>query len=161
MISKAHKIEKQNTNNKATTTKLQHIKMGVLTVYLDRASNLADTDWIGKTDPYVRFELKQDNWVKDHDYGYQVSSKKKNDLNPVYGETFTWSNISNLENMVLKVRVMDEDFGSRDDKVGYCKIKLDQLGLSPHFINVDRVIDRNLLTANGMIHLKIAFNEEQ
>lgn len=132
--------------------------MGVLTVFLDRATNLADTDIIGKTDPYVKFELKQDNWVKDHDYGYQVSSKKRNDLNPIYGETFTWNNLpSDLENMVLKVRVMDEDFGSRDDKVGHCSIKLDQLGLSRNFIDVDRVIDRNILTANGMIHLKMKY----
>ena len=131
--------------------------MGVLTVFLDRATNLADTDFIGKTDPYVRLELKQDNWVRDQDFGYQVSSTKSNELNPIYGETFTWNNISDLQNMVLKIRVMDKDFGSRDDKVGRCTIKLDQLDLSSQFVDVDRVIDRNVFTANGMIHLKMAY----
>merc|ERR1712224_674897 len=117
-------------------------------------------DFIGKTDPYVRFELKQDNWVRDHDYGYQISSCKKNDLNPVYGETFTWNNLpTDLTNMVLKVRIMDEDFGSRDDKVGYCKIKLDELGLGRNWVQVDRVIDRNIFTANGMIHLRMSYTD--
>merc|ERR1711935_792462 len=129
-----------------------------LTVYLDKCTHLADTDWFVKTDPYVRFELKQDNWVRDHDFGYQVSSKKANDLNPIYGETFTWHNLTELNNMVLKVRVMDEDIGSRDDKVGRCTIKLDQLGLSPHLMDVDKVIDRNIITKNGMIHLKMAYS---
>ena len=131
--------------------------MGVLKVYLDRATNLADTDWIGKTDPYVILDLKQDNWVKDRDYGYQVSSKKANDLNDVYGDTLLGHNLPNLENMVLKVRVMDEDIGSRDDKVGNCTIKLDQLGLGSNWKTVDRVIDRNIFTANGMIHLRMAY----
>ena len=133
--------------------------MGVLTVFLDKATNLADTDIIGKTDPYVRFDLKQDNWGPlDKDFGYQRSSVKSNNLNPVYGETFTWNQVpSDLKNMVLKVRVMDEDFGSRDDKVGHCTIKLGDLGLSSRPMTVDRVIDRNLLTKNGMIHLKLSF----
>jgi len=131
--------------------------MGVLTVFLEKASNLADTDLIGKTDPYVRFDLKQDNWVRDQDYGYQISSNKPNDLNPVYNETFVWHNIPDLKNMVLKVRVMDEDIGSRDDRVGNCTIKLEDLGLSRSMMKVDRVIDRNLLTKNGMIHLKMSY----
>lgn len=133
--------------------------MGVLTVFLDKATNLADTDYIGKTDPYVRFDLKQDNWGPlDKDFGYQKSSVKANDLNPVYGETFTWNQIPELKNMVLKVSVKDEDIGSRDDKVGHCSIKLGDLGLTPYPMKVDRVIDRNIIAANGMIHLKISYS---
>ena len=37
--------------------------MGVLTVRLIKASNLKDADFIGKTDPYVKIELEQDNVV--------------------------------------------------------------------------------------------------
>ena len=77
-------------------------------------------------------------------------------MNPVYGEKFVW-NIPSLENMVLKVIVMDDDMLSFDDKVGNCNIKLDQLNLSRGPIKVDRVIDRNLLSANGKIHLKISY----
>ncbi|CAB9513106.1 Synaptotagmin-9 [Seminavis robusta] len=132
--------------------------MGVLTVFLDKATNLADTDFIGKTDPYVIFDLKQDNWLQNRDYGYQRSSTKSNDLHPVYGETFIWKNIEDIENLVLKVRIMDADFGSRDDKVGNCTIQLDKLGLSSRPMNVDRVVDRNIFTANGMIHLRVSYD---
>ena len=89
--------------------------------------------------------------------GARAKSIKSNDLNPIYGETFVFNNIPDLQNMILKVRVMDQDFGSRDDKVGWCNIKLDELGLSSHFMNIDRVIDRNVFTANGKIHLKLAY----
>ena len=37
--------------------------MGVLTVKLIKASNLKDADFLGKTDPYVKMELEQDNVV--------------------------------------------------------------------------------------------------
>jgi Ca2+-dependent lipid-binding protein len=37
--------------------------MGVLTVKVIKATNLADKDFVGKTDPYVQIELEQDNMV--------------------------------------------------------------------------------------------------
>jgi hypothetical protein len=38
--------------------------MGVLTVKVIKATNLADKDFVGKTDPYVQIELEQDNMVR-------------------------------------------------------------------------------------------------
>jgi Ca2+-dependent lipid-binding protein len=102
--------------------------------------------------------LEQDNWTKDIDFGYQVSSHKKDDLNPVYGESFTWT-IPSLENMVLTIKVMDDDVGSRDDKVGGCKINLEKLALTGTPINIDRVIDKNVFSNDGKIFLKISFKE--
>jgi len=61
--------------------------MGILTVFLDRATNLKDVDTIGKSDPYIKFELEQNNLVGDKDHGEQKSTTKENELNPVYGET--------------------------------------------------------------------------
>jgi len=61
--------------------------MGVLTIYLDKATNLKDEDTIGTSDPYIKFSLEQDNLIKDKDYGDTKSTVKKNELNPVYGET--------------------------------------------------------------------------
>lgn len=88
--------------------------MGVLTVFLDKCMNLADTDGaFNKSDPYVYFELEQDNWVKDKKFGKKKSSIKKGELNPVYGETFTWEGIPDLKNMVLKVKVWDDDLGEQ------------------------------------------------
>ena len=132
--------------------------MGVLTVHLDRVSNITNKDLIGKTDPYVRFELEQDNFFKDVDYGYQFSSKKRNDCNPVYNETFTWQ-IPTLDNMVLTCKIMDEDKFSRDDKCGPCKVKLEHLGVASRPKAVEKTFDRNLFTANGKIHLRISFTK--
>jgi hypothetical protein len=39
---------------------LHIFKMAILTVTLNKVTNLADEDVIGKTDPYVKFELEQD-----------------------------------------------------------------------------------------------------
>ena len=64
--------------------------MGKIIVYLDKITNLKDTDVLGQSDPYVKFHLEQDNWLMDKNYGRKVSSKKKDELNPVYGETFVW-----------------------------------------------------------------------
>ena len=38
--------------------------MGVLTVKVIKATNLADKDFVGKTDPYVEITLEQDNMVR-------------------------------------------------------------------------------------------------
>jgi Ca2+-dependent lipid-binding protein len=132
--------------------------MGRLTIHLDRVSNLADADVLGMTDPYVRFELKQDNWGRDHDLGSQRSSIKKNEVNPVYDETFIFNNVPTLDNMVLKVRIMDDDVGSRDDKVGHCNIKLEELGLTSSPMVVERVVDRNMLRKNGRVHLRLSYD---
>jgi Ca2+-dependent lipid-binding protein len=132
--------------------------MGRLTIHLDRASNLADTDVLGMTDPYVRFELKQDNWGRDHDLGSQRSSIKKNEINPVYDETFIFNNVPTLDNMVLKVKIMDDDVGSRDDKVGHCNIKLEELGLTSSPMVVERVVDRNMFRKNGRVHLRLSYD---
>ena len=37
--------------------------MGVLTVYLDKVENLANADLLTGSDPYVQFDIEQDNWV--------------------------------------------------------------------------------------------------
>lgn len=34
--------------------------MGVLTIFLDKVTNLDDDDTIGKSDPYVKFHLEKD-----------------------------------------------------------------------------------------------------
>jgi Ca2+-dependent lipid-binding protein len=94
----------------------------------------------------------------DKDFGYQKSSTKKNNLNPVWNEDFQWSNISDLENMVLTMRIFDEDFGSRDDKCGRCKIKLANEGLSRSPKRIQKVVDRNLIRANGTVTVDVSYH---
>jgi len=131
--------------------------MGIVKIRLVKATNLADKDVIGKSDPYVRLELKQDNFLRDVDYGYQKSSVKQGDLNPVWNEDFFFNNIKTLENLVLQLQVMDSDFGSKDDKNGSCKIRLDKEGITSSPKRIEKTIDRNLLRANGKIVLDISF----
>ena len=114
--------------------------MGKLVVYLDKITSLQDGDKLGKSDPYVKFYLEQDNMMFDKGYGKQTSSKKKNDLNPEYGETFTFDDIPSMNNMKLHIKVMDDDIGL-DDKIGFCEINLEKMDLSAEPQEVSVVID--------------------
>lgn len=133
--------------------------MGVVTVYLDKINNLKDADGVGKSDPYVKFELEQDNLMFDKGYGKQVSSKKKNELNPVYGETFTFKDVPSLNNLVLHVKVKDDDFGM-DDSIGSCKIDLEKMNGS---MEVEKVIDNKKgegwFSRKAKIYLKVSYAE--
>ncbi|CAJ1937794.1 unnamed protein product [Cylindrotheca closterium] len=134
---------------------------GTLTIYLDKLTHLSDGDWMGKTDPYVTFVVEQDNWVFDHTMGKCTSTKKSNDLNPVYGETFTIP-VSSLKNLVLKVNVYDDDIGF-DDKVGACEIKVDDL-IKPNQEPkaVTKVVDEKAgkwFSKDSKIHLKLSYTE--
>ena len=61
--------------------------------------------------------------------------------------------------MVLTCTVKDEDTGSKDDKLGKCKIKLEELGLGPDPMDIEKVIDRNIMTDHGKIFLKLSYTE--
>ena len=131
--------------------------MTVLTVHLYKITNLTDNAHIDEADPYVKFELEQDNAIFDQDFGSMRSSKKKNEQNPVYSEDFKFE-IPTLENMELKVTVMDDDVG-RDDKLGSCLIKLEDLDLSAEPLEVRRKVDDNFFSPDSWIFLKLSYGE--
>jgi Ca2+-dependent lipid-binding protein len=131
--------------------------MGKLTVYLDKVTNLADSDGIGSSDPYVKFDLEQDNMILDKDYGSQKSTTKQNDTSPEYGETF-WFEIPSLKNMVLRVKIMDND-PLKDDKLGYCKFELDKMDLTSELQPFEKVVDHNIFVKDGKVHLKLAYED--
>lgn len=134
--------------------------MGVVTVYLEKLTSLRDGDGIGKSDPYVKFHLEQDNMMFDKNYGKQESTHKKNDLNPEYGETFTFEDVPTLNNLVLHVKIMDDDIG-KDDKIGACKINLEKAGLTAEPKEFENQIDKNggWFSKNAKIYLKISYAE--
>ena len=82
--------------------------MGVLTVVLIKINNLRDADGVGKSDPYVKFELEKDNWVFDKTLGKHQSSKKKNDCNPEYNETFEFEKVPTMNNMKLPEKLVNK-----------------------------------------------------
>jgi Ca2+-dependent lipid-binding protein len=61
--------------------------------------------------------------------------------------------------MVLTLRVYDSDFGSKDDKCGRCKIKLEREGISRSPKRFEKTIDRNLLKANGKLIVEISYHD--
>jgi len=132
--------------------------MGVLKVFLDKITNLADDDKIGESDPYVLFELEQDNALFDKNFGERKSSKKKDEQNPVYGETFTFADVPSLHNLVLKVKVMDDDIVG-DDKVGSVDIKLDRTGLQDGPVEESWVIDNNWFSKDAQVFLRLTWSE--
>eukprot|EP00536_Pseudo-nitzschia_multiseries_P008968 jgi/Psemu1/306176/fgenesh1_kg.239_\ len=133
--------------------------MGVLSVTVVKATNLADKDLMGMTDAYIKLEIEQDNFIRDVDYGFQKTSTKSGDLNPVWDETFSFT-LPTLDNMVLTCKVMDADVGSSDDKAGKCRIKLEEEELSSSPKRIEKCVDFNLLSANGELTLDIAWEEE-
>ena len=104
----------------------------------------------------TQHNTKQTN--SDKDFGYQKSSIKQGDLNPVWNEDFVFSNVPDLDNMVLTLKVMDSDIGSKDDKCGKCKIKLEHEGITSQPKRFVKTIDRNLIRANGTITVDISYH---
>jgi Ca2+-dependent lipid-binding protein len=133
--------------------------MSILNVKLLKVTNLADKDLIGKSDPYVKFHLEQDNVVFDKDFGTKKSTTKKGQLNPVYNETFAWEMPSKmgLKNVVLRCTIKDDD-PLFDDKLGFCKIKLETLDLHTTPTCIDRVIDNNVFTSDSRIFLELSYH---
>jgi Ca2+-dependent lipid-binding protein len=133
--------------------------MGVLTVYLDKIRNLNDNDGIGRSDSYIKFHLKKDNVLFDKGYGDQVSSKKPDDNNPEYGETFTFEDVPSLESMVLHVQVVDDDFIEFDGIFPSCKIDLEKLNPSADGSSIETVIDDIVIRRDAIIFLTISYAE--
>lgn len=149
--------------------------MGVLTVFLEKLTDLRDTDAfkminpksiMDRSDPLVKLRLEQDNRFFDKDYGTQESSQKRETQNPDYDETFTFEDVDSLKKLVLHIQVIDYDEGMgsmNDDSLGNCSIKLDELSLSEEPKEYSQEIDRNgtggWFSQNARVHLKLSFKE--
>eukprot|EP00542_Grammatophora_oceanica_P018108 CAMPEP_0194049096 /NCGR_PEP_ID=MMETSP0009_2-20130614/29639_1 /TAXON_ID=210454 /ORGANISM="Grammatophora oceanica, Strain CCMP 410" /LENGTH=132 /DNA_ID=CAMNT_0038695165 /DNA_START=75 /DNA_END=473 /DNA_ORIENTATION=- len=132
--------------------------MGKIIVLLDKVTNLKDGDGIGRSDPYVKLHLEQDNTFFDKNYGKQESTHKGNTCNPEYGETFEFDGVDTLNNLVLHVRVMDDDFGL-DDKLGGCTIKLEDEDLSSEPKAFEKKVDNKWFCKDARIHVQISYEE--
>lgn len=136
--------------------------MGKFIVLLDRIEHLRDEDTLGKSDPYVKFSLEQDNYFLDKDFGTQQSSKKTNDLSPEYNETFEFDGVKSMNNMKLHVQVMDDDIGI-DDKIGSCELNLEGMGLNEEPLEISSIIDHKKgggwFSKKAKIYLHVSFVE--
>lgn len=133
--------------------------MGIVTVKLEKLMNLRDKDGIGRSDPYVIFELEKARIGFDKKYGKKESSRKNNTCNPVYNETFTWHDVENLDNVKLYVKVMDEDIGL-DDKLGRVVVDLEHACLSSTPRDIEAVVDAKrfkIFSKEATIHMKVSY----
>lgn len=131
--------------------------MGCLMVYLDKCTNLTNTDVGSKSDPFVKMHLEQDNWVLDKTFGKTKSTTRKDNLDPVWAETYGFD-IPALKNMKLHIQVMDDD-PIINDKLGKCTLPLSELGLTETPQDFERVIDGNTFNKNAKIYLKLSYKE--
>eukprot|EP01012_Entosiphon_sulcatum_P008907 TRINITY_DN148_c0_g1_i1.p1 TRINITY_DN148_c0_g1~~TRINITY_DN148_c0_g1_i1.p1 ORF type:complete len:142 (+),score=46.59 TRINITY_DN148_c0_g1_i1:46-426(+) len=107
-----------------------------LHVVVVKADNLKNEDKVGKSDPYVVLEI---------DGQTQKTSVKKDDLNPVWNEEFTFANLNRPGHHDLEVTVYDEDDMRRDEKLGHTKFDLNDL-VAGHATEVTKTVDHHGLT---------------
>ena len=60
---KKNRVEDNSTLYQQNSKVKHQVTMGVLTIYLDKATNLTNKDFMSCSDPYVEFSMEQDNWV--------------------------------------------------------------------------------------------------
>ena len=94
-------------------------------LYVIKGRNLAPQDPNGKSDPYVKVMLGDEEVVDDKD------NYIPNNLNPLFGKVFEFD--ARLPHQhEMKVVVMDHDFGSADDLIGHTIIDLENRFLSKY-----------------------------
>ena len=110
-------------------------------VTAERAEGLRDKDGFGKSDPYCKIKFGN----KSHE-----TKHKKNDLSPVWGETFEFHTNANE----LEVTIKDKDIGL-DDEIGKCTISKNEF---PMQSGQSRIIKKPIQRKGemtGMVELKI------
>jgi len=134
--------------------------MPELTVRLIKIINLSSDSRRDKADPYVKFELEQNNIFLDKDFGNMVSTSKTDNCSPVFSEKFVFHDLPGLDNMELKIKVMDRDPGLEDDQLGHCTIKLEDLNLEAIPTRIRRKVDDNWFGTDAYIFLALSYGEK-
>lgn len=92
--------------------------IGILSVHLISGSNLVSRDFNGLSDPYVILASAPARSPESHYPGQQIKSRTiMRSLNPQFDELLTVC-ITDLDNDVLHLTVMDYDRLSKDDPMG-------------------------------------------
>ena len=120
-------------------------------LHIMEAYDVPNTDNFGKTDPYVRVKLNDQEFV-------QKTNVINNSLNPVWDKTITLYSL--CSNVSVQIELKDESMG-KDPLIGTKNI--DITNLKP---DETKEIEEELIPAKGMkkagiIHLYIQINQEQ
>eukprot|EP00929_Paragymnodinium_shiwhaense_P100275 TRINITY_DN624_c0_g1_i3.p1 TRINITY_DN624_c0_g1~~TRINITY_DN624_c0_g1_i3.p1 ORF type:complete len:264 (+),score=89.18 TRINITY_DN624_c0_g1_i3:71-862(+) len=92
---------------------------GNLSVMVKTCTGLDDADFSGTTDPYC--------YVQIEGCEPQQTDKKEGTVNPEWNQELTFEGIENPLSKTIKFTIYDDDTFSRDDKIGYCEVKLSDL----------------------------------
>jgi hypothetical protein len=136
--------------------------MGVVTVYFDKINNnRQDADSLDKSDPCVMFRLEQDTFFSDGG----INSKRREMSTPQfcrYGETFEFPKVATIQNLVLHVRVLDDNCG-RDNILGFCPINLEKLKEGGK-MEIEKALQQRKpggwLSKKAKIYLKVSYTSE-
>ncbi|KAF8943461.1 hypothetical protein BGZ47_005408 [Haplosporangium gracile] len=125
-------------------------KKGQLYVKLNRATNLRNKDWVGKSDPYVEMWLEK---------SYKQRSKDTKGQSPVFDETFCFY-VRPGQNK-LYVRAVDKDTFS-NDKIGEATISLDGIMSTGSSPSQDYNLPKWLgLRSDGSLNMQMQFVEDK
>ncbi|CDR40167.1 CYFA0S04e05028g1_1 [Cyberlindnera fabianii] len=123
---------------------------GTLDLDIISAEGLPSSDSNGKSDPFIKVYVNDDS-----DNVYKTKTIKKT-LDPVWNEK-TSLEISNRVNTVLKLKVLDWDFGAgQDDKLGVALFDLADIDpINPSTYDVPVIGEKG--EPAGVVHLKTSF----
>ena len=135
---------------------------GILTVNLKCATNVVAMDVSGTSDPYCLIAsgpASSPHTVYPGQTG--KSSIQWKTLNPVWNQVLTVS-VADLESDVLHLEMWDKDKMSKDDFMGYCRIPLKDVFLTPSVPQQDPSTEHPLSVKlqdvkSGMVHLSLSF----
>eukprot|EP00929_Paragymnodinium_shiwhaense_P100274 TRINITY_DN624_c0_g1_i2.p1 TRINITY_DN624_c0_g1~~TRINITY_DN624_c0_g1_i2.p1 ORF type:complete len:233 (+),score=73.97 TRINITY_DN624_c0_g1_i2:70-768(+) len=95
---------------------------GNLSVMVKTCTGLDDADFAGTTDPYC--------YVQIEGCDSQQTEKKEGTVNPEWNQELVFEGIECPLSKTIKFTIYDDDTFSRDDKIGYCEVKLSDLLMS-------------------------------
>lgn len=123
---------------------------GDLTVNIKGASNLLAADRNGKSDPYVKL------YLNDNDTPFYKTKTLKKTLSPTWNESCTVQVVNRVNNY-LKIKVMDWDAGNADDPIGEAVVPLSKIDPeSPTDLDIPLILPPEKKDA-GVIHLSFNF----
>ncbi|SCU94122.1 LAFA_0F20010g1_1 [Lachancea sp. 'fantastica'] len=123
---------------------------GDLTIDILGANNLIAADRNGKSDPFVKFYIdnNEDSFFRTH--------HKKKTLDPTWNEQCQVQ-INNRVNNYLKIRMMDWDAGNKDDLIGTAILPLANID-PENPTDIDVPLSGPDGEDGGVLHLKFSFS---
>ena len=133
--------------------------MGLLKVWIDKATGLKDTDVAGKGDPYCTITVKKGGMMGKSDVGQAKTTVKKDTTNPEWNEGPFLFSMDDIEKIHVYISIKDEDVG-KDDSMGSCEVDINDLSGGPLDSTpraLEEVVDGNIFTKDGKLFFRVGW----